>query len=430
MKNKRTWIIRAYCFLVGFYLLYLPNLSIFIPGLKASVIVMGLSLFHFLLLGGAIISYIRYTKLFALVNSYILAAIYLLVIIFLMDGQFNAVISNITALGQIVNFCAIAILLRSTGMNYRQMISFLIHLGVVQAAIAVFMLISPTAKEFANYLYLTPLGEGHILRGVVLTRVYGITTDYTYMLPSILALLAVFAFCYAYTFKSIRYAGYCILLLLATILNGRTGAYVFAGTICLFTVYFLVKKYYAVRLFSFAVITGISAVLISFVMFYFMSDKMQWVVDGFQDVFSVIGDGEHTGNMNPLVGRMLFVPEGIGLLIGEGHRVFGEYGDLTVGASSDIGYINDLFKGGILYYIIFYVPLFWFIIRQLKCERKDMENVFIHLCFAGSFIMILFVNYKGECMTGSGLIMCVIFLYMCVSDIRNTERSLIKERMK
>lgn len=430
MKNRRVWVIRAYCFFIGFYLLYLPDLSILIPGMKSSLLVMGFAFVHILVLGKTILNYIRHTKLFTLVFSYVLAALYLLFIIFLMKGQFNAVISNITGIGQIINFCAIGILLKRTGMDYKQMLSFLISLGVAQAVIVVIMIISPVAKEVANYLYLTPLGTGNILRGVVVGRVYGITADYTYMLPSVLSLIAVYAFVYAFVFKCYRYYGYCALILLAALMNGRTGVYVFAGIIVLFVIYLAVRKYYPIRLTVLSGIAALTALFGAALLFFFMPDKIQWVIGGFKDSLSVLGGQEHTGNMTTLAGQMLFVPQGIGLLIGEGHRVFGMYGDVTVGASSDIGYINDLFKGGILYYLLFYAPLFIFIIRQLLCKKDGVNNMLVHLCFAGSLLMIVFANYKGECMTGSGLIMCVVFLYMCVADLGNIKKYVGKGEMK
>ena len=92
--------------------------------------------------------------------------------------------------------------------------------------------------------------------------------------------------------------------------------------------------------------------------------------------------------------EMFIFPKGIKLVFGEGYRVLGKKGSAYGQTqSSDIGIVNDLYMGGLVYVAILYgIHLYLYKVAKKKSDKKSMENVFLPLCL----ISVAFANIKGE----------------------------------
>lgn len=107
---------------------------------------------------------------------------------------------------------------------------------------------------------------------------------------------------------------------------------------------------------------------------------------------------------------MLFFPEGSEMIFGEGHRVYPHYGRSKGYNSLDIGYVNDLFMGGLIYTFLLYGTILKFILKKsYKKVDNDISDIQIKtvvpifLC-----IVLLLSNYKGESMRGGVILLGVI----------------------
>lgn len=59
--------------------------------------------------------------------------------------------------------------------------------------------------------------------------------------------------------------------------------------------------------------------------------------------------------------------------MGEGYRVYGEFGLLHGKIPSDIGFVNDMFMGGILYIVLLYGAIIRFVLKKIKILINQAE---------------------------------------------------------
>lgn len=413
--KKENFFVLCYCFFSAFYLLYLPDFSLFFKFLKPSLVVFTFAVFHLLIMWKRIVNYIINTKLISVFFFYILSFIYLLIVVIMREGQWNSIISNMTGIAQMINICAIALLLKDRHYDYKEMIRFLIYIGLVQAFFCIIMFYFPEAKEFANALYLQNDETGTLL-SIVGDRVYGVSSNYTFLLPVTMSFIAYIAIVFAFCCNEKKFYIYGVILLWTSLMNGRTGIYICFTLILLLPFYFMLKKYK----FTTSILLICGGILFGSLTIYLlnkmMPEKIEWALNGLRDFVGALKGDEYSGNMKALADKMVFFPNGSGFIFGEGHRVFGTIGIETVGKHSDIGYINDIYKGGIFYYLLFYIPMFFFLIRQAWCIGNQIDHHFVHTLFLGSFLFLLFANYKGEAITGTSLVMCFVYIYIAVAN--------------
>ena len=145
---------------------------------------------------------------------------------------------------------------------------------------------------------------------------------------------------------------------------------------------------------------GIAAV---YIIYEDSPNTFNWLASGFQDLINFF-NGQKTGNFATLSNMWLF-PTGVNAIFGMGFRL---YNNLHGFPRSDIGYVNDMFMGGVIYIAILYTTVYRVILYGLS-NRKGISNR-INWALSISFVIILlFSNYKGEVMR-SGLVLTIMFV--------------------
>ena len=124
----------------------------------------------------------------------------------------------------------------------------------------------------------------------------------------------------------------------------------------------------------------------------FMPNAAALITHAVTDITS-FSDGE-SGTETGRLAEMFIFPKGSNFVFGAGYRVLGnkgiEYGQTE---SSDIGIVNDLFMGGLVYISLLYGSYLYLYIRAKENSTKDgMEKTFLSLCF----VSVLLANIKGE----------------------------------
>src|SRR5699024_10427956 len=146
----------------------------------------------------------------------------------------------------------------------------------------------------------------------------------------------------------------------AAIINARTSLIIFMIGILSFLL-FQNKKYWTrILLFMTISLLVVLPVLNGPIVLNTSNQTFVWVINGFNEIVNFIsGNSVDSGYFAYITERNVYeLPKGLGLLFGTGNRTMG--GANYLGVSSDVGYINDIWLGGILFSLIIY-GLFVFI---------------------------------------------------------------------
>ena len=139
--------------------------------------------------------------------------------------------------------------------------------------------------------------------------------------------------------------------------------------------------------------------------------SLEWGFSFFTDTFNLIFglDSSGVSNYSILSDTMVFLPEKeINILFGEGRSVFD-----ALGKDSDIGYINQIFIGGIFYLGL----LFFYLGFMVKRFISYSENYFFALLF---MLTIIICNIKGSAFfisTGFFRIFTLYYVYSIYNKI-------------
>lgn len=198
-----------------------------------------------------------------------------------------------------------------------------------------------------------------------------------------------------------RYALYFLTMIISVIINARTGLFPIFLTV-LYLVVNAVIKFRVGQLLKLTIASAFAFISASFIIGQ-LPDVTDFVMDFF-DQLSVMFLEDNNGLENSAYVTMLKFPETVtGLIFGEGRSLYG----IGAGESSDIGYVNQIFLGGIIFagsLIIYEIILY----RQIL--KKSREKVFSTIFF---FSLLAF-NYKGFNFYAGGAYIKVWILYYYV----------------
>ncbi len=111
----------------------------------------------------------------------------------------------------------------------------------------------------------------------------------------------------------------------------------------------------------------------------------EWVRNGYYETKNMLL-GNSTGYYSA-AGQMMFFPEGSKLITGSGtHHFTQPYQGIT----SDIGYINDLFLGGIFYVTLLYLSILMYFISGIK--KNGWISFYLGILMLATMIL---ANIKG-----------------------------------
>lgn len=415
-------------YILSFFLLFTPDLGHISFFLNPSIIIICTSAFFVLFLNKKILYFIKKNHL-CFLSVGIICVSFLAILRSTYGGQKGEYILYICLILQIINFVSIIIVLSGIGYDQKQLYGFIVKCFLIQAIIICFMYQSSELKSIANNLYFVNLKVKDIkpFIGIEEFRIYGITGDYTYATPIAMAYIAIVAFILAIFYNLKRYYLYFALLLATSFLNGRTGIMLAFLAIFITTlIYFITNMHSFNKMFLVVLFLGI--LLTAFMMFFIAFSNSVWAVwvrSGFLEIKNFFINKEKSGNLAELLDNMIFFPEGWYRVIGYGRNVFVEDANFMEGRHSDIGYINDAFRGGAIYIALLYIPVFHFILQKnyKKYRNKKMWNILKYI----SFIFIIVANYKGECMNSNTIFNTILYICIISGPIILNEKTILGE---
>jgi hypothetical protein len=350
--------------------------------------------------------------IFKLYLGIILASIYF-AIIAVLNSKDPRILQNIFVLVQITHIIIIIDLMRNNNYNEDEMLGVLLKLAMFQSIIAILMIIFPSFKEIALNLYYLGGKENRFISRM---RIFGISGDYTFFTPIYHGILATVSFYYS-IFKKRSYLIYLPFLLLIIFLNGRFGLAIFFVGILFLLFTYILKGQMHIKFLHYTLILTIIVIIIVFLISFISPYTYNWLKNGFFDIINLIFNNEMSGNVKLLFGDMIFFPEGWDFIFGKGFRVYGEYGTKILSMQSDIGYINDIFMGGIIYIILLYGTIYNFILSQFRYKNMYLFNVY-NLIYFFLIIALILSNYKGEVMRGRTILLGCFFIKMILSNYK------------
>lgn len=308
-------------------------------------------------------------------------------------------IQNCSAILVLMNVALIVDLLRRRGFTRSQGFEILLWLASLQGVIAIAGVISPAIKAVSNTLY---LAAGNTNEFVTESRVYGISSDFTYGTPIYHGALAGLAV-HMIVSRGARYHLHIPLILTVVLLNGRTGLLVFVlvALIAVFAVY--LRRANVLGLFAGIASLGCAVWLALTLLARFVPGSYEFVNSFLTDSRNLIVNDTATGNYTVLTREVLLVPEGWGLFFGEGVRLYTG----VAGVRTDIGFTNDLFAGGLFYWALAYGGLVLFIYSKGVDRLVSFELL----------VVSVVANLKGELLHSTVILFILCFAVLAFAHL-------------
>ena len=151
-----------------------------------------------------------------------------------------------------------------------------------------------------------------------------------------------------------------------------------------------------------------------------------WLTRGFNDIVAILmrndnGSGYYTYYTSNTMWQL--PPNALSVIFGTGNRVI--RGNAFY--SSDIGYINDIWWGGIIYCLMIYS----FLVHELRVIAKNRINSELIFFDGLLLIVLLVVNIKGNVIGLNEItsMITILFVYACVKNKKTICRILHHRRL-
>ena len=416
-RNKVSFWKRAIIYFSGFILIYyinlLPNINPYIfPILCFSIVV----LLEAVDKQNSIFVLVKKRKYLRFIIGLVVAALYYALIYALMNEQVTLYGTRIIqSLMFVVYFFLVLFYVKKVHTVYptkEEKLELLFKIAAIQGIICVAMLIIPSFKQLADNLFVmvSRFEEGDYILG---TRVFGISNSYTYGLPILHGLLSGICF-YMSIMIDKKYFKYLPFVAIVSLLNGRTGVIVALITMMMSLVYAFFVSKNKLRVMYLSLISVFTSVLAVCVLSVVSPHIYNFVNSAFTGIGEYIVGGESNDSIKALTGDSVYLPEGMGLIFGEGVRLYSSV-DTSKYRPSDIGYVNDFFMGGLIYAILLYGSYF----ALIKSHYNEKNYRFIKYLI---IVSIILANWKGEIFKNSTFIIGIFFILLSDISIEKEEK--------
>ena len=308
----------------------------------------------------------------------------------------------------------------------------LLAAGMLQAVTALLAYIFPEVHSAFLHSMFTQEDLDTTYGWVVEIRMYGYSLGLNFGTPVVEAMLAIYAL-YKAVNVNIKYIVFVPFLAFTAVINARTSMVVIALT----GLIILMQKKDKKAIIKTAVLVAFTVVAVGALAEIIFSQEsfgnLMWIGNGITETINFFRGKADSGYYSVAFGEQFMrLPEGtVPLIFGMGERAMGGN---EHGGSSDIGYVNDIWLGGIVYCVLLYAVLFAIVIIAMR--RKGRLNNEKHLWFylgASSMLLILFMSIKMyiDSLNGfSNLLMLILTYGMCEKTLAYSgERSTGNEKI-
>ena len=314
------------------------------------------------------------------------------------------------------------IALRKRGLGISELLDHILWAGLLMAATSVAAFLIPAVKEFCTEKAIAYGASKMITIKLSAYRNFGLAANLTSTAAYVQAALACIALWRGIHGRNGWLAVYPVLAFSANI-NVRTSVYLLAaGMAAIFLALLLTKNLkMTVKFIAVAVLSVISAYFGLGLIRLVNPMTHEWLTRGLEQVSSFAAGKEagYSDGYFSEVGWMLLpehFPKGIRLIFGAGCEIIGGIVEDKYGAASDIGFMNDLWRGGLVYCLAMYgmyLAALWRMMRSRFVRRET--GIFLAALWLFYFGI---VNFKGMFMIHSDL--TVVFILLVAGLAWNT----------
>lgn len=368
---------------------------IYYPPILSNVNVMHIvgliSIFYLLINIGYTKSFLSKRIWLKLYLGFLIIAVYILLISTLNSNPISEVANSVYFMFDVLPFSLVLCIYgKKNNVTIKDYINIMFLCGIVQALLALLAFVFPVVQEY----FVARLVEyGYASQFTYLSkyRIYGYAAGLTFATPVLQTILALMIVFREEGKKHIDYllAG---LLFFSAVINARV-------SIVLLLVGIVVFVFWGNLSTSKKIIISGSVVLLSISFFVLLlpqiekysSNTYSWIIEGVNEIKALfVGNRMNSAYVGYVINPEKWrLPEKmINVFFGEGHITTGM--QLLHGYSSDIGYINDIWLGGIVY--VFFTYLFY--LRQMWRLKQNENKV---ICYLGTALLFFFpiLNIKG-----------------------------------
>ncbi len=410
MINKKIDIGIIITYIYAFILLYSPNFN-YLIGIN-NYILLGISTLIMFIYSisrkNNIISMLKNKTVVLFVVLIIFATAYYMIRTLIsgtdiMDFSNLRIVQNLMPI--LYLFGAVLVYDRLNTSRKTNVYRFIINIALIQTIICILMLFISDFRQIAYNIFFS---NHEFNQYISASRLFGICDgDYTYSFQIMQSIIAAFSFIYAYFSKERKYYLFSFIILLSTLLNGRWGIVIYLITISLFMLYLIFikhKVFTAIKVVSMILIIGL---LGYYFIINYMPNTVVLVEHAANDITSFLSNTSTNTETGRLL-EMIIIPEGKGIIIGNGYRIFGGKG-IPYGfyQSSDIGFVNDMFMGGLIFMTIIYGS---YLLFYFKIKKNSKNNSFERVISVFIIICYILANIKGEVFRSTMLTSLLILL--------------------
>lgn len=311
--------------------------------------------------------------------------------------------------------------LKKYGLTIYDFFKILILTGFIQSLLSIIAFFSVTIKDIFTFLILSNSGwtENASMQYWAGVRMNGFSSSLMFAMPVVQGILSIISF-YLFLKKfGKKYLFFSFTLFISGMLNART-TFIVVG---IGIVIILLSNTLSIRRIVILLISLASLLLfITFLIIPMLEKKnpvtYEWISAGIGEILSFFkGTGNNTIYFSYLGNEEVYsIPSNWKLLFGEGYTIMLGYNPFHV--YSDIGYINDIWLGGICFVIILYSFLFFNLLYIFRAKNDLIKFVGLFL-----FFVLPIVNIKGMAISTMNPIMNFTVLFCILSELNMKKRA-------
>lgn len=361
---------RIFISLLIFVLFYTPPIF----GYRSLRLVIPVSIAYLILDSRCFFRYIFKTKLIIQYGIWVGIVLYICLVGFITGNGAEYIAPQIYWLLSVIpTATVISCVIQREGMGIKGLIDCSLAAGMAQSFLAIAAFLSPAIKQ----ALFTSLVQGHIIEeekyiGEYYRRMYGLSGGLTFGTPVLQAFLAMIALYMALNYKS-KYFLLIPFLFFSAIINARSSVVVVlicAGIILVQKNRNMARK--IGRILFFVLIVIIAFVAVAPIIESVAPNTFIWIGKGFHELALMSQGDVHQGYFSYLFNKNKWIfPDGLGIIFGYGIRVMGNN---KYGSETDVGIVNDMWFGGIIYILIAYGLFFSYCKKIRRIDFYDKNN--------------------------------------------------------
>lgn len=339
-------------------------------------------------------------------------------------SNYVTIFYQILLITPIMMSCIVYIIVRAEtlNLNIEQLLVHFILAGAIEAAISLITFISPPMRQL--FINIMSRNIGSTFDDFILSvRVYGFANGLYDLFgwgTGIIAALPLFLS------KNLqrKYIWFIPLLLLAPLLNARTGLVMFFGGIVLFVLFMNNKNIFSVLK---KILLLLAGAWIGYLVFRWIQNNNSkaywWIMSGIRSFWGTITNNQNSDmKLSTLFSeRFWTIPTFPDIIFGTGHNIY--IGKAYLNAiymnysHSDVGYVNYLWMGGIVGSFMLYGIYFSMFYTAIKYSASG--RIRWTLIFLGGSIVVF--NIKGQAFThcpATALIFSILFYSIYLNNER------------